>query len=278
MLKMEICPYEELYIYYIEGRLTPDQEMSGYDFIGNWEDDGFSFLFFSGPAEDRVEGLLSGRPELKLLDRFHMTYEEWQGGPVEPLSVGGFLITPPWGPPAALESGEKIHILLDPGVVFGTGTHPTTQDCLKALEILFRMDPSVESMLDLGTGTGVLAIASARLGSSRNLALDMNLLAVKTACRNIRLNRMEDRVLAVQGAAEDFVDCPADLVIANIHYEVMKDLLDSEGFISKRWFILSGLLRSQARDAALRLQRLPVSVLGEWEREGIWHTFFGRID
>ena len=278
ILEMETCPYQELYIYYMEGLLNSRYEMFGNDFLGNWEDDGFSFLFFSSPADKKVERLLKRNQALKLLDRFNISYEDWQGGPVVPFSVGGLYITPPWIPFEHSEAGERVHILLDPGVVFGTGTHPTTRDCLKALEIIFDMDPSVESMLDLGTGTGILALAAAQLGSKRNLALDMNFLAVKTAYRNIRLNRMEKKVFAVQGAAEDFMDCPADLVIANIHYEVMKSLLDSDAFISKRWFILSGLFRSQARDVAQILERLPITVLNEWEREGIWHTFFGRID
>ncbi len=86
----------------------------------------------------------------------------------------------------------------------------------------------------------------------------MNLLAAKTAERNIRLNRLQQSVLAVQGSADEFIDIQADLLIANIHYDVMKRLVCSDGFLKKNMFILSGLLRSEAADIENRLTQLPV--------------------
>ncbi|OQY54201.1 MAG: hypothetical protein B6245_21605 [Desulfobacteraceae bacterium 4572_88] len=85
------------------------------------------------------------------------------------------------------------------------------------------------------------------------LALDFNFLAMKTTKRNIEINQMKDRILAIQGRAEDFMDCSADLMIANIHYDVMKRLIETEEFLRKKWFILSGLLRNEARDIAWKL-------------------------
>jgi ribosomal protein L11 methyltransferase len=120
-------------------------------------------------------------------------------------------------------------------------------------------------------------LAAARLGCNSALALDFNFLAAKTAKRNIELNGLEDKILAFQGRAEDFIAYPADLVIANIHYDVMKELVAAEGFLSKKWFILSGLLRTEARDIAYKLSRLPVNILKTRERDGVWHTFFGEI-
>ncbi len=95
--------------------------------------------------------------------------------------------------------------------------------------------------------------------------------------KNVRLNRMQDTVLVIQGLAEDFIDSPYDLVIANIHYDVMKQLVDAQGFLDKKWFILSGLLRTQAKDIAYRLSRHHVQIIKKWEQNGIWHTFLGRI-
>ena len=114
-------------------------------------------------------------------------------------------------------------------MVFGTGAHPTTRDCIEALELAFQSQP-VCSALDLGTGTGILAIAAARLGCPLTLAVDMNRLAAKTAQRNIRLNQLQQSVLAVQGSADDFIHMQADLLIANIHYDVMKRLVCSGRF------------------------------------------------
>jgi len=272
------APYKDLYIYYIEGHLSPDHKIFYKDFIGNWEEDEFSFLFFSSPSKEKIKYLLSAQPHLTLLDSYHMTYDDWQGGTPTPFRAGRFLIIPPWEKRwnDSDADREELQILLDPGVVFGTGTHATTHDCLEALELAFWSEKPV-SVLDLGTGTGLLALAASRLGCKKIVAVDLNLLAARTAENNVQLNNVKDSVVVIQGPAEDFMDIPADLVIANIHFDVMKYLINSEGFISKKWFILSGLLRSQARDVAYMLAQKRVKILKKWESEGIWHTFLGKI-
>ena len=84
-------------------------------------------------------------------------------------------------------------------------------------------------------------------------------------------------MLVARGRAEDFVNLPADLVVANIHFDVMRALLDSNGFYRKRWFVLSGLLRSEARWVLNRLTSEPVDIIEKWQHDGVWSTFFGRI-
>jgi len=267
-------PPQELYIYYLAGHAGGAEETFGSDFVGNWHEDDFSFLFFARPSGGIVRSLLDARPGLRLLDEFHMTYDEWQGGPFIPFEVGKFRILPPWDPGAdihCIQSSDTI--LLDPGLVFGNGSHPTTRNCLAALELALG-EGVPATVMDIGTGTGLLALAAAKLGCPRVLAVDINRLAVRTASRNIRLNRLADRILAVQGAAENFVDWAADVVIANIHYDVMHRLIESEGFLNeKKWLILSGLLRSEARRISERLSGLPVIILKKWEYDAIWHTF-----
>ena len=270
--------YKDLYIYYLKGHLSSDSEIFYKDFIGNWEEDEFTFLFFSRPSKKKVEDLLNAQSHLTLLDNYHMTYDDWHGETLAPFRAGRFFITHPWdkignnsdtGP-------DEFHITLDPGVVFGTGTHATTYNCLEALELAFS-GSKVQSALDLGTGSGVLAIAAARLGCKKILAVDKNLLAARTAQKNIQLNNVKESVMVIQGPAEIFIDNHADLVIANIHFDVMKNLLNSKGFLSKKWFILSGLLRSQAEDVAFTLKQKGAKIIKKWERDGIWHTFFGNI-
>jgi len=119
----------------------------------------------------------------------------------------------------------------------------------------------------------VLSLAAARLGSGKVLAVDKNGLAAKTALRNVRLNELSDRVLVVRGAAEDFMDYSADLVIANVHYDVMRHLIRSQRFYNKKWYILSGLLRSEAKEVSSQLPGLPVELKKSWAEDGIWHTF-----
>ncbi|MCG8492832.1 MAG: 50S ribosomal protein L11 methyltransferase, partial [Sneathiellales bacterium] len=102
-----------------------------------------------------------------------MTYEEWLGEKLVPCRIGRFFISAPW---ERLDFKVKPHagefsIALDPGVVFGTGTHPTTRECLDFMERAFR-ESSIETVLDLGTGTGLLAIAAAKLGALKTLAVD----------------------------------------------------------------------------------------------------------
>ncbi len=270
-------PYNDLFIYFFKGRLTIDENILSDEFIGNWQEDESSFLFFSKPSREIVDKILRQQPELTLLDEFHIPYDQWHGNKIEPFQINRFYISPPWQRCYDKNDTyqEKLHIVLDPGVVFGTGTHSTTKDCLEALEWVFDRH-KVDSVLDIGTGTGLLALAASKLGCKRTLAVDRNFLAANTAIQNVRLNQIEDRVFVVQGRAEDFIDSSLDLVIANIHYDVMKHLITSQGFLKKKWFILSGLLRSQARDIRFRLSSQPVRILKTWEGDGIWHTFFGE--
>ena len=282
-LRMPDIPYKNLYIYYLKGHLKPGDEIFASDFIGNWEEDDFSFLFFSRPSDRGIKELLNIQPHLTLLDNFEMTYEQWHGKAIDSFRAGRFFIIPPWQISSETNSlsndpsDDELRIILDPGVVFGTGMHTTTHDCLGALELLYD-EEKPGSVLDLGTGTGLLALSAARLGSANVLAVDFNFLSARTTHKNILLNRLEDRILAVQGLAEDFIDIPVDLVIANIHYDVMKKLIISEGFLRKKWFILSGLLRSEARELADKLsERKRIKILKKWEHDGIWHTFWGKI-
>lgn len=264
-------PCSELFIYYIEGSMQAEPHGLKH-FIGNWQEDGFSFLFFSEPAMDQVLDIVSGFPSLRFIDHYQMSYHDWVGDKIAPFCTDRFFICPPWDNSAPPSS--KLRITLDPGVVFGTGAHPTTRDCIEALEMAFQSHP-VSTSIDIGTGTGILAIAASRLGSPLNLAVDMNLLAAKTAERNVRLNQLHQSVLTVQGSADDFIRIPADLLIANIHYDVMKRLVCSNGFLQKNIFVLSGLLRSEASDIENMLMQLPFTILNKWVRDGIWHTYWG---
>jgi ribosomal protein L11 methyltransferase len=277
-------PYQELHIYYLEGRVQCEDEYFGEHFIGNWEEDGHAFLFFSQPALPVVERLVADETQLTMLDQFQMSYEDWHGGPIEPFCVGRIQVVPPWltggsDPERTLKSGvgrpvETYQVLLDPGVVFGTGTHPTTRACMEALDLVSRLEVP-EIVLDVGTGTGLLALAAVKLGSQRVLALDLNQLAARTTRRNVILNRMEEQVLVVQGDAENFMDFPRDLVISNIHYDVMKRLIQSRGFLTGGFFILSGLLRSQATTIEQMLKGHPVEIIKKWGTGGVWRTYLG---
>ncbi|MBF0232998.1 MAG: 50S ribosomal protein L11 methyltransferase, partial [Desulfamplus sp.] len=243
-------------------------------FIGNWEEDGFSFLFFSAPCDEAIEQMLLQEKTLTLVDRYEMSGEQWHGERIESYTAGSLCISPPWKIPFVNKPGIK-HILLDPGVVFGTGRHPTTEDCLGYIEYVLG-DEHVSTVMDIGTGTGLLALAAAALGSKKVLAIDFNLLAVKTTQNNIMLNSFEDKILAIQGRAEDFAAIPADLVVANIHYDVMKQILEIPEFLNHPWLILSGLLRSEVDKVVAHLKKEGVTVIETVSPDGVWNTILAK--
>jgi ribosomal protein L11 methyltransferase len=263
-------PYDDLYIYLIKGLVPRGEEASlGRSFLGNWVEEDSCFLFFREPSEAVISELLKKHSDLKILENYHFSYEEWQGAFSEPLRIDRFLIVPPWVD-AAEQSGET-KIVLDPGLVFGTGLHASTRDSLKALSYVHSRF-EVKKVVDLGTGTGVLALASALLGAEEVLAVDLNPLCVKTALRNVQLNHLESRIEVKEGKAEDFAEVQADLVLANIHWDVLKSLLVREGFRKNPWIVLSGLMRSHARDLELDLTRYGLRVVKSWEDEATWYT------
>lgn len=270
----ESNPYKDLYVYLLSSMLSRyDEQMLGDAFLGNWVEEGNSFLFFSQPSKDVVVKISSKYSNIELVEDHYFTYEQWQGGGLDAVRIGRFLIVPPW---LEAEGGEGlIKICLDPGVVFGNCLHPTTRDCLKALSLVAEKG-QMGRVLDLGTGTGILAIAAALLGAKRVLAVDLNPLCVKTARENVKLNHLEGKVGVMEGSAEDIVGQSADLVLANIHHEVIKGFLKKKSFNKKRKLIISGLMRSQYREVKFELERSQFRVLCEWDHEMTWYTVLAK--
>lgn len=267
---MEFSPYGDLYIYLIKGLVPREEEAAlGQSFLGNWVEEDTCFLFFGAPSEAIVLELLKGRSDLQLLESYHFSYEHWQGAFSEPIRIDRFLIVPPWLD--AVEGPGETKILLDPGLVFGTGLHASTRDSLKALSHVHSLY-EVKKVVDLGTGTGVLALASALLGARQVLAVDLNPLCVKTAIKNVEWNHVESRIEVKEGRAEDFADLQADLMLANIHWDVLKTLIKKEEFRRNPWIVLSGLMRSHARDLELDLAHYGLKIMKAWEDEATWYT------
>src|SRR5262249_6749833 len=114
---------------------------------------------------------------------------------------------------------------LDPGMAFGTGTHPTTQMCLQACE--WFCHPGVD-MVDIGTGSGILSIAAAKLGCFRVLARDIDEIAVEAAKQNVVLNNVADKVTVQQGSIEGLITSARhfELGMANITANVIQSLAE----------------------------------------------------
>ncbi len=136
-----------------------------------------------------------------------------------PLPIGRrLLVCPPWEAPAspwAGPDGARIVILIEPGRAFGTGGHATTRGCLELLERTLDARPA-ERVLDIGTGSGILAIAAARLGAPAVFAIDTDPDAVAAAVANAARNGVAARVRVEIGTLDAWGGPPADLVLANL--------------------------------------------------------------
>lgn len=168
------------------------------------------------------------------------------------LHIGRRLVVRPTWLDHLPQDGEIV-IVLDPGLAFGTGLHPTTQMCLSTIEAIVR---SGDSALDLGTGSGILAIAAAKMGATVH-ALDNDPVAVRTAQANAQANGVEGRVQIEVGSLQQVHGRKFDIVAANILAKVVIDMLH-EGLRSclnrKGTLIASGILEEQQSEVITALQ------------------------
>ncbi|MFE0503392.1 50S ribosomal protein L11 methyltransferase [Peribacillus butanolivorans] len=157
-----------------------------------------------------------------------------------------FTIVPTWEDYTPVSSDELI-IELDPGMAFGTGTHPTTVMCIQALE---RTVQPGDLVVDVGTGSGVLSIAAALLEAKQVQSLDLDDVAVQSAKQNVELNNVQDRVSVSQGNLLDGVNEQADVVVANILAEVIMRFTDDVAKVVKPggYFIASGIIQPKKQD------------------------------
>lgn len=164
---------------------------------------------------------------------------------------------------------------LDPGMAFGTGLHPTTRMCLLACERLVTHGMKV---LDLGTGSGILAIAAAKLGAESVLGLDVDSVAAGVAARNVEMNGLVDRITTRQGSIEQAMTSEGyDLVLANIIASVIVDLAPSLQKVTRPGGVLvvSGII--QEREEWVREALLMSGLqIDETYSEGDWRAMVCR--
>ncbi|WP_169081982.1 50S ribosomal protein L11 methyltransferase [Paenibacillus sp. PL91] len=203
----------------------------------------------------------------------------------KPLRVSDKLtIKPTW---EVYEAGPDERIIeLDPGMAFGTGTHPTTALCLQTLESVIQ---GGEEIIDVGTGSGILAIGACRLGAKSVLALDLDPIAVTSATENVRLNdlsqqvevRLSDLLGVIKGADAGHeataVTVPVDLVVANILAEIILLFVDDVYAALKPngIYIASGVYKNKETDVEEGLIRSGFEIV-EKRRDEEWIAFVAR--
>ena len=266
-------PYDTLYIYEINGEIKGAKDRFHDDFLGCWLEGGYSYLFFSAKKEHELKGFALSTDE-KYISETVLDYEDWEAADkIAPFKVGNLFICPVWDEYQARD--DEVIIRLDPGVMFGSGYHPTTRKCIEALWRIYQWD-SPKRVLDMGTGTGLLSIVAAKLGGKDILALDNNNLAVETCARNIALNDSENEIRVVHGDVLDYLKREADLLCANLHYDIIEKLVMNDAFYTKKWYILSGLLGTQVNKVLSILEGSSIDII-ETVSEQSWFTLLGKM-
>lgn len=204
------------------------------------------------------------------LDMQNVADEDWSENwkkYYKPFRIGSHLVVKPTWEPYTPQP-EDLVIELDPGMAFGTGTHETTNMCMQLLERYYQDGMRV---MDVGTGSGILAIAAARLGADNVLAIDIDPDAVKVAKENVALNGVSDAVRVVVGDLCKSEAMPCELAVANIVADAICMLagpmtrhLEKDGLL-----ICSGIIREREQDVLNAAKEAGYTVKdriekGEW--------------
>lgn len=222
--------------------------------------------------KEKIEGLKEFGIDVgdALVELSQVDEEDWANewkNYYKPTKIGEkIVVKPTWEEYEATDT--DLIIELDPGMAFGTGTHETTSMCIRELEKYVREDSKV---FDIGCGSGILAIAAAKLGSENVLAVDLDEVAVKVSKENIELNKVEGSVNALHGNLMEVVTDKADIVVANIIADIIKILAkDIKQFMKDdAVFISSGIIHAkvdEVKEALTQngLEIVHVESLGEW--------------
>lgn len=184
-----------------------------------------------------------------------------------------FTIVPTWETYEPASSDELI-IELDPGMAFGTGTHPTTVMCIQALEKYVKPGDAV---IDVGTGSGILSIAAALLGAKSVRALDLDPVAVDSAKINVKLNKVQHIVTVSQNNLLDRIEERANVIVANILAEIILRFVDDAYRLLENhgYFITSGIIQAKKQEVKEGLMKAGFTIEETLVMED-WVAFIAR--
>jgi ribosomal protein L11 methyltransferase len=177
----------------------------------------------------------------------------------QPIPIGDrLIIVPAW---LDMPAKDRIPIIMDPGMAFGTGTHPTTFLCLQILEEM--VDLQDKDVIDIGCGSGILAIAAGKLGARKALAVDNDQLAINVARANLALNQVSDDIILGVGSIEEikhgtYSFSKAHVILANILAPVLIRMLDQglgRRLLPGGVLILSGIIEDQLEELTDAIRR-----------------------
>ncbi|WP_300407991.1 50S ribosomal protein L11 methyltransferase [Lagierella sp.] len=191
----------------------------------------------------------------------------------KPFEVGDkFVIVPSWEDYDNISN--KLILNIDPGMAFGTGSHETTSICLSMLE---KLDLQNKKVCDVGTGSGILAIASAKLGADSILAIDIDSQSVKTAKENVDINNCNDKIKVLSGDLLSSTSEKYDLIIANILPDVIIELIPQavEKLKNNGYLLVSGIILEKKDMVMKELIKNDFQIVLDIDK-GEWTGILGR--
>ena len=270
MLKPPYTNYARIFTYHVDGHELP--EIDDTDLIGTWiEDDKTIFIFHKN--KDALIERFCREYDCELFYKADVDYVDWEmGREVTPFQVGPLTVAPIW-------EEQPADIRIDPSVVFGNGFHPSTRLCLESLMFYRDKLKSGFTALDLGCGTGLLSIAAVRLGASQVLAVDYNPLACQVTRQNTKYNNSEDCIAVRQmDLRADYPPNDVDIVMANLHPELLIDLFQDSQFWKGSLFIISGFMAHDEEKLLAALPENPPAFLNRFPRDKWRAWVLGRDD
>ncbi len=263
MLKAPYTKYDQLYVYNFDSidlGIIDDP-----DLIGTWIEDDTAILFFHKEKKDLVETICR-RSGSKIIYEANLNYQDWEAGlDITTFSVPPLVIAPLWEVDQLDIKEEEIPIQLDPSVIFGSGFHHSTRMCLETIsDILCSNNGEIKSMVDLGTGTGLLSLGAAKLGVQTIRSYDNNPFACSVAEKNVTLNDCNEQITVMEADLRAALpDTSVDLVVANLYKGLLLGFFENPDFWKARYYIISGFIPSMEEEL---LAGLPMHQLKLLER------------
>ncbi len=264
-------------------KCAPTEAILLLNFISGWSDENIStgkrftfFLPYDKTGEERLKAIKEQlKSENLSLTETILKGEAWEETwkkNFKTRKIEEIVVTPPWEP--YTPKGKEQVIVIEPGMAFGTGDHATTALCIKLLQKFTKQGNKV---LDLGTGSGILAMTASLLGSGETLGIDNDSIAVAEAIENTKKMKLEDKVQIELRDAHESIAGEYDIICANLFMHQIDNILKSKvPFLKKGGiFIGSGITAEQSEFAQKSIDENGFESL-EFLTENNWIAFAAR--